>query len=274
MLDVKLDALESGIEATRIALRDGILSINVWDKDTGLTLIDWQGNATAVALLTQLSMEISDSLEGSELPQLKDYYYIDLDQNQALVVMDHGQSLMEGWLLDSTKTNPGILLGMAIPRAINNAKAAKSSHTSQEDLLNLVMSSSKLGLWDMMVDAGNPVSPKNAFTWSNEFRQMIGFENEQDFPNVLESWSNLLPEDQRDITLKAFADHLNDYTGQTPYDIEYQLKNKNGEYRWYRASGETSRDANGIPLRVVGSIKDITEERKKSGNTKLVNHVG
>lgn len=101
---------------------------------------------------------------------------------------------------------------------------------------------------------------------------MIGFENEQDFPNVLESWSNRLHPDHKDVTLKAFADHLNDYTGQTPYDIEYQLQGKNGEYRWYRATGETSRDSNGLPIRVVGSLKDINEERKKNGNDKFVNY--
>ena len=188
MLEVKLDVLEQGIEATRLALRDGALSINIWDNNTGLTLIDWQGNPTAVALFNQMHQELSDTLEGSGFPQLKDYYYLDLEEDQSLVVMDHGDQLMQGWLLDSKKTNPGILMGMAIPKALaiaNSAKVAQAGGDSQ-DMLNLILASSKMGLWDMIVDAGDPVSPDNDFTWSQEFRDMIGFENENDFPNILD----------------------------------------------------------------------------------------
>lgn len=274
MLDVNIQALEAGIEATKIALRDGVLSINIWDKESGLTLTDWNGNPTAAALLNQMTIDLADTLDGANFPQLKDYYVLDLKENKAVVVMDHGDNLMEGWLIDSSKANPGILLSMAIPRAISNADGAKIKSASADDAnaLNLILTSSKMGLWDMMVDAGDPVSPKNEFTWSQEFRNMLGFENEQDFPNVLESWSNRLHPDHKEETLQAFADHLNDYSGNLGYDIEYLLQLKNGEYQWFRATGETSRDSSGLPVRVVGSIKNVQKEREKTGNTQLLNY--
>lgn len=276
MIDVNVDALEKGIEATRTALRDGVLSINIWDKSTGLTLIDWQGNPTAVALFNQITIDLDDTLSGSNFPGLRDYYYLDLADNKALVIIDHGESLMQGWLLDSKKTNPGILLGMAIPKALESVTNAKTSNQSAgvtssdmdaEARLSLILQAQKVGLWDMIVDAGNPVSPKNAFTWTQEFRSMLGFTDENDFPNVLDSWSNRLHPDHHDITIEAFGDHLIDKTGQTPYDVEYMLQLKSGEYRWYRATGETTRDENGVPLRVVGVLKDIHDERMKNGDT-------
>lgn len=273
MLDVKLDVLEAGIETTRTALRGGILSINIWDKTTGLTMIDWQGNPTAVALFNQITAELKDALSDSGFPKLKDYYYIDLKNDQSLVILDHGDQFMQGWLLDSKKTNPGILLGMAIPKALANFNSAKIEDSGDADIqLNLVLAASKMGLWDMIVDAGNPVSPKNAFTWTPEFRAMLGYTDENDFPDILESWSNQLHPDHHDITLEAFAAHLTDHTGNTPYDVEYLLQRKTGEYRWYRATGETTRDANGVPLRVVGVLKDIDAERLKSNNREWVNH--
>lgn len=45
--------------------------------------------------------------------------------------------------------------------------------------------------------------------------------------------------------------------------MEYRLKLKNGEYHWFRADGATIRNDKGIPVRVAGSMYDITEERNK-----------
>jgi PAS domain S-box-containing protein len=128
----------------------------------------------------------------------------------------------------------------------------------------LINKASSVGLWDMTVVAGDPVNPKNEFWWSDPFRALLGFQSEADFPNVLESWSSRLHPSDKDWVLDAFAKHLTDRTGQTPYDVEYQLQLKSGEYRWFRATGATMRDAAGIPLRVAGSLKDIHDEKKTS----------
>lgn len=119
------------------------------------------------------------------------------------------------------------------------------------------------GLWDMEVVAGDPVNPNNPFWWSNQFRRLLGFENEQDFPNVLDSWaSRLHPEDAEQATQEFFK-HLTDKTGKTLYDVTYRLKMKSGEYRWFRAKGETKRDEFGNPLRVVGALTDIDAQMKQ-----------
>lgn len=117
--------------------------------------------------------------------------------------------------------------------------------------------------WDMTVVAGDPVNPDNEFWWSPQFRKTLGFQGEHDFPNVLSSWSSRIHPEDYERTLKGFADHLNDHTGKTPYDLDYRLCLKNGEYRWYHAGGETIRDSNGVPLRVAGTIRDVTYEKNK-----------
>ncbi|MET3210307.1 UNVERIFIED_CONTAM: hypothetical protein ABIC26_003257 [Paenibacillus sp. PvR008] len=71
----------------------------------------------------------------------------------------------------------------------------------------------------------------NTFTWTDEFRSMLGYQNEKDFPNVLDSWSSRLYPEGHDRSLEALSDHLLDYTGKTPYDVQYRLKLKHGEYR-------------------------------------------
>jgi two-component system, sensor histidine kinase and response regulator len=137
-------------------------------------------------------------------------------------------------------------------REINELQLAK---------LNLVVKATKIGLWDMEVVQEDPVNPNNNFIWSDEFRHMLGYTDENDFPNLLSSWSNLLHPEDREATLNAFAKHILDKTGKTPYDVEYRLLRKTGEYAYYRASGECIRDRNGSAIRVAGALMDITDTK-------------
>jgi len=132
------------------------------------------------------------------------------------------------------------------------------------DLMKYRLTSDALGvaLWDMDVVGGDPVNPNNRFTWSQEFRHMLGFSDERDFPNVTSSWSDRLHPEDKDRTINAFAAHLNDHSGRTPYDLVYRLMLKNGEYRSFRAFGATLRDSKGVPLRVAGALEDITEKSR------------
>jgi len=146
-------------------------------------------------------------------------------------------------------------------RDIHDEKLTALSLQNAMTRFELINLASSVALWDMSVIAGDPVNPKNEFWWSPQFRQMLGFRDETDFPNVLESWSSRLHPQEQVRVLTAFANHLNDHSGRTPYDIEYQLQLKGGQYRWFRATGATARDANGVPLRVAGALKDIHDEK-------------
>jgi len=134
------------------------------------------------------------------------------------------------------------------------------------DIMKYKLTSNALNiaLWDMDVVSEDPVNPNNIFTWSQKLRYMLGFSNQKDFPNLLHSWSDQLHPEDKERVLAAFAAHLNDRTGKTPYDIEYRLRLKSGEYRYFYAFGATLRDKDGTPLRVAGAIQDITEKKMMS----------
>lgn len=130
----------------------------------------------------------------------------------------------------------------------------------------LVNQSSSEGLWDMVYPADGNVTPDIPYNWNDQFRKLLGFTDENDFPNVFNSWvSRLHPEDKQ-RTLDEFAAHLNDATGKTPFDTEYRVQLKDGTYRWFGAIGATLRDENGKPLRVAGSMKDIHDEKLRAEN--------
>ena len=136
----------------------------------------------------------------------------------------------------------------------------------------LVNQSASEGLWDMGYPADGVIGEQTYFWWSDQMRRLLGYQDENDFPNVLDSWGSKLHLDDKDSTFAAFSAHLLDKTGKTPYDLEYRLKTKSGEYRWFYARGTTLRDKDGNPLRVAGSVKDITEEKRRA--IELDNSIG
>ena len=147
-------------------------------------------------------------------------------------------------------------------RAQIELTTAMSQNEYQLTKLNMVMDASRIGLWEMEVVKGDPVNPDNTFQWSDEFRRMLGYSGVADFPNVLSSWSDKLHPEDKERTLNSFSKHLLDRTGKTPYDLEYRLLRKDGEYSYFHAFGATIRDGEGYALRVAGAIRDITEEKK------------
>lgn len=113
------------------------------------------------------------------------------------------------------------------------------------------------GIWDMEIIAGDPFNRNNKLWWSQQFRTLLGFESDEDFPSLQESLTNQMHPDELADNVEKLVAHLNDRTGQTRLDATYRLRIKTGEYRWFRARGETRRAADGSPLRIVGSLEDV-----------------
>lgn len=126
--------------------------------------------------------------------------------------------------------------------------------------LRLVHEILRSGMWSMEFnEQGKMVS----VLWSEEFRAMVGYQSEADFPNTLEAWSDLIhPEDKQQV-LKAYYGTIADYTGKRVYDVKYRLLTKNRGYRWFQAAGKLSRRPDGTPITYVGMFVDITEQKQK-----------
>ena len=116
-----------------------------------------------------------------------------------------------------------------------------------------------VGLWDALLHDGDPMHAKSRWTWSGEFRRLLGFDrnDERGFPNLPGSWADRLHPEDAGQTLNAFSACLADKSGRTGYDVTYRLKMKDGSYRWFRAVGGVSRDRGGVAQRACGSLIDV-----------------
>ena len=116
-----------------------------------------------------------------------------------------------------------------------------------------------IGLWEAVLHDADALHPKSVWTWSPEFRRLIGYTSEADFPNVCRSWSDKLHPDDVEPTFAAFAAHLTDKTGAARYNVTYRLMTRQGVYRWYRATGGCIHTEGGL-IRACGSLTDIHEQ--------------
>ncbi|MGG2106115.1 methyl-accepting chemotaxis protein [Lysinibacillus pakistanensis] len=146
-------------------------------------------------------------------------------------------------------------------KRINTEKL--QGYVTRYDLINKALVEAP---WDMIVDQGDPLNQQNSFWWSEQFRRTLGYKDEYDFPNIMSSWSDRLHPEDKQFAIDAFSAHLLDFSGCTPFKVDYRLQLKSGEYRWFHASGTTLRDSVGTPMRVAGTIRDITHQKMKEQN--------
>ncbi|HIZ89657.1 MAG TPA: PAS domain-containing protein [Candidatus Mucispirillum faecigallinarum] len=148
-------------------------------------------------------------------------------------------------------------------------EAAEAEFKKELDAVTLELEENKLmvdssndGLWYMHYPKDGKINIDTPFIWSDKFRRMLGYTDKEDFPNVLGSWSLKLHPTEHDAIFAAFGASLADKTGKTPYDVIYRLQLKNGEYKWFKATGTVKRDTSGNPLMIGGSLTDIDKDRK------------
>jgi len=127
------------------------------------------------------------------------------------------------------------------------------------------------GFWEIEITQNTGAAPKGsskktsipAYTiwWSQQFRHLLGYEDETDFPNQLNSWIKTLHPEDRERVLTDLQSHLVDASGDTPFDLEYRMLTKSGETRWFRAESKTLRREREQTRRTVGLLRDITERK-------------
>ena len=103
--------------------------------------------------------------------------------------------------------------------------------------------------WDIVTDQ---------VYWSPRYFELLGYEAHTFNPSLQTFQTHLHPEDHSRI-MDAIAAHLDE---RVPYDVEYRLRTQSGTYRWFRARGQALWDEAGQPIRMAGSIQDITERKQ------------
>ncbi|MCA9069255.1 MAG: PAS domain S-box protein, partial [Planctomycetaceae bacterium] len=129
-------------------------------------------------------------------------------------------------------------------------REAEEAIRLSEERFALAVKGSTDGLWDWNILT-------NEVYYAPRFKHLLGFADEE-FPNTFASFESHLHADDLERVLAALDNHLNH---DIPYDVEYRLRTKSGDYRHFRARGQAIWNDEGKATRMAGSITDITRRK-------------
>lgn len=145
-----------------------------------------------------------------------------------------------------------------------NEKAHLRARQAQQnlDMINDIIGS---GFWYMVFDKNGEMT---RVSWSQKFREMLGYTDENDFPENLNSWINTLHPDDKVATIASFWDGIK---GTGVFNRTFRCKSKNGEYSLFQTVGRCARYDNGNPRIFLGTFINVTmaENEKRDINGRL-----
>jgi PAS domain S-box-containing protein len=124
----------------------------------------------------------------------------------------------------------------------------------RHDRYELAVAGTDAGLWDWDIVANELYASKRLF-------ELLGFAPDEISITMDWFWDQLHPDDLP-ATRNALDAHL-EHGG--PFDLEYRLGTKSGEYRWFHARGQAQWGEAGRAIRMSGSITDINRRKQAEG---------
>lgn len=166
------------------------------------------------------------------------------DIDHQAIAMGASDYLVKGDMLNTT------LLERSILHAIER-KQAKTEVEEMEQRLTLATESAHIGVWDYFIT-------ENRVIWDERMYEIYELKHNE-FNENYEAWKNRVhPEDIKSTDTKIQTA----LEKQKYFDLEFRIINSKKEIRLIEAHGIILRNTEGLPIRMTGINRDITERKK------------
>ncbi|TCS72104.1 PAS domain S-box-containing protein [Sulfuritortus calidifontis] len=135
-----------------------------------------------------------------------------------------------------------------VMRDIRQHKQAEAALRQSEARLAEAQQLARIGSWELDLSA-------NHLTWSDEIFRIFEIDPKR-FGASYEAFVDTVHPDDRDFVNRAYTESVRQ---RTPYDIVHRLLMADGRIKYVREVCRTDYDADGQPLRSLGTVQDITE---------------
>ncbi len=156
-----------------------------------------------------------------------------------------------GYLQRDSAGQPQRLVGMN--RDITQQVLAQAALRDSEERWKFALEGAGDGVWDWDVHSDQA-------HFSPRWKSMLGYGDDEIAPRG-DEWRRRVHPDDLPLARQALQGHVG---RETPtYAVELRMRCKNGQWKWILARGlVVKRDAEGRPLRVVGTHSDLTERKQ------------
>ncbi|PJZ29549.1 PAS domain-containing protein [Leptospira kmetyi] len=165
-----------------------------------------------------------------------------------------GYTLVEdrGVFLYDKNDEPFRMMGAMID--IGEKKKAEEKLKESEERLRLALNAANMGSWSWEIH-------EDKLTWSEKAFQIFKIKPEDFRPNLQTIW-NVTHEDDRPRMEKLLKDILEGNSEGDDLYFQHRVVFPDGEIAWVEAKAKLFRDKNSKPIRIVGTVTDVTERRK------------
>jgi PAS domain S-box-containing protein len=163
-----------------------------------------------------------------------------------------GSQFWANVVLTAVRDAHGQLLGFAaVTRDLTERRQAEEALRASEESLARAQRMAHLANWERDVRTGR-------LWFSAEMYRILGLQPEA-FGGTFAAYLTFIYPDDRERVQRALAATL---AGNQPKSTEYRLVRPDGAVRVVQAAADVLHDASGQPLRLVGTVQDITERKQ------------
>jgi PAS domain S-box-containing protein len=143
-----------------------------------------------------------------------------------------------------------VLISMWARDQIEKERQLQLSESAER--LRLALDAASMGTWEWNLNTGR-------ITWSDQIAPMFGLKPGA-FDGKYETYLSLIHPDDLSRVQNAIERVLADPT--TDYLVEHRLIRPGGEVCWLEGRGRVRRNESGKPIRMAGTVVDITERKR------------
>jgi PAS domain S-box-containing protein len=145
---------------------------------------------------------------------------------------------------------------------ISQQKAGERAVADSRAQLDEAQHLAHVGSWQLDLVSGR-------LDWSDEIFSIFEIDKGK-FGASYEAFLNAIHPDDRERVNEAYTSSV---ANHTPYRITHRLRMTDGRIKWVEERCKTDYDADGKPLRSVGTVQDITERMGREEGMRLSNQI-
>ncbi|AOE65189.1 methyl-accepting chemotaxis protein [Pseudomonas corrugata] len=130
----------------------------------------------------------------------------------------------------------------------------------EAQIWELLQSTLTEGCWDITVVNGDLQHSASGMRFSSQFRLLLGY-GPDELPDGWDTQVGITHPDDLPKIMAIFDREILGSQGSGEYVFEYRMRHKSRDYIWCRERGRAVRDAQGRLVRVIGAVRDISDER-------------
>ena len=240
---------------TRLQMLVGQMPAIVWTIDQELRFTTCMG-----AALAQMGIDPSTAA-GKTLAQYfgaGDEGFALVDQHRRAIVGEpatydvlwHGHSFHVH--VEPLRRPDGTIAGaIGVALDVTEREEAQDALRKSRTSLASAQSIARLGNWDFNLSTGELI-------WSDELFRIYGLDPAATKPSPGAFWNYDHPDDAE--TVRRIIEQAE--VERQPYDVTHRIVRPDGAVRWVQERGEFTFGPSGHPVRMVGTVHDITERRE------------